>query len=115
MDRRDTELNYGMPSYAEVEARVRQAHELRSEVFARGVKWLVRQASAGLHWLFGLEWADAARNRKDELALRYARASSPAHIAPAAPAAPAATGRARLAVAGRRTSRPDRDEQPRAA
>ena len=83
MEDRDTELKYTMPTHEEIDARVRQAYELRSEMLAQGFKWMLRQAYAGLHWLVGLEWGDADRSRRDELKLRFLRAAAPAHIAPA--------------------------------
>lgn len=103
MEDRDTELKYIMPTHEEIDARVRQAYELRSEMLAQGLKWVLRQVWSGLHWLVGLEWGDADRSRRDELKLRYLRAAAPAHLAPAPGSLvrlePAATRRARRAQA----------------
>lgn len=116
MSSRRIDFNYTSPNYEEVEALTRQAHAMRSQVLAQGVKWAFRQISAGLHWLVGLEWGDAARRRRQELELRHLRASSPAHLEPSAPGnAPAEGGK--LAVAGREAGRTaeDKKEKARAA
>jgi hypothetical protein len=82
MESRNKELNFTPPSREEIEFRVRQAEQMRAEMLAQGAKWVFRQISAGLHWLFGLQWRDAERLRQERLKLRYARASSASHIEP---------------------------------